>query len=354
MTLHLTDTSSYQSGIKIASLGVDGVIVKATGGTGYVNPVCDNHIQQAKKAGLVHGVYHFAHESGGTGSAKAEADHFLKNIQGYVGHSVPALDFEAANLINHASGVEWAHEWLDRFHSQTDVRPLIYMPGWVVSAYDWSPVVNDDYGLWLAYWPTRPSSFSYGQLPKVKHWNTLAMWQFTDSGRLHGWSGKLDLDVFTGDRAAWAAYASKGGAKPKPKPPVPAPKPVPDPSPKPKPKPKPAPKPRPIAPGNFRVEAGPHKGKVFKSPDTVSVKWINHSRSKRGFSRHVWFLQHWLNMAGYPYGTSTGYFDAKTQRLFNQFRSDAGYKGNAAKGSIGVESLTKLRDKAQATKKVSK
>lgn len=350
MTLRGTDLSSYQRGINIAKLGVDFIISKATGGTGYVNPYCDGFIQQAKKAGVLTGVYHFAHESGGTASATVEANHFVDNIKGYVGSSVLALDLEATNLINHSSCVAWAHEWLNRVHERTGVKPLLYMPGWVYNAYDWSPVAKDDYGVWVAYWPTRPSGFNYGSPEKLKYWSFTACWQFTDSGILPGWAGKLDLDVFFGDRAAWAAYAAVGGAKPAPAP-VPAPKPAPAPAPKPK--PKPAPKPKPVPAGHFRVEAGSHKGKVYESPKTVSAKWINVSRKNGKFSRHTWFLQHWLNMAGYKYGTPTGFFDAETQKLYNEFRRDAGYKGTDAQGAVGVGSLNKLRTKAKASKKVS-
>lgn len=109
---------------------------------------------------------------------------------------------------------------------------------------------------------------------------------------------------------------------------------------------------QPVPKGHFRVGGGPKKGRIYRSPRKVSVKWINSRRKSGKFSRHVWFLQHWLNKAGYKYGPSTGYFDAKTQRLYNEFRRDGGYQGGDAKGAVGVESLTKLRAKAHATKKV--
>jgi len=49
-------------------------------------------------------------------------------------------------------------------------------------------------------------------------WKFAALYQYTSSGRLSGYSGDLDLDVFYGDRAAWDAYAggssSSGAAQP--------------------------------------------------------------------------------------------------------------------------------------------
>jgi murein DD-endopeptidase MepM/ murein hydrolase activator NlpD len=113
------------------------------------------------------------------------------------------------------------------------------------------------------------------------------------------------------------------------------------------------PKPTAVPAGSFRVGAGPRKGHVYKTPGTISVKWINDRRKSGKFSRHVWWLQHWLNMAGYKYGTSTGYWDPKTQKLYNQFRVDAGYRDSDTHGAVGIRSLAKLRAKAHASKNVS-
>ncbi|ACT61410.1 hypothetical protein Nizo2726_0404 [Lactiplantibacillus plantarum] len=44
----------------------------------------------------------------------------------------------------------------------------------------------------------------YGSL---KHWKTAVMFQYTSTGRLPGWNGNLDFDVFYGDEAAWDKYA---------------------------------------------------------------------------------------------------------------------------------------------------
>ena len=46
------------------------------------------------------------------------------------------------------------------------------------------------------------------------------MWQWTSSGRLNGYNGNLDCDVFYGDQSTWDAYVGKStsAAKPQPKP----------------------------------------------------------------------------------------------------------------------------------------
>jgi len=45
------DISSAQAGIDVGALPGDLVIIKATGGTTYVNPYCDQHYRAAKAAG---------------------------------------------------------------------------------------------------------------------------------------------------------------------------------------------------------------------------------------------------------------------------------------------------------------
>ncbi len=51
MTLNGIDISSHQTGINLAAVPADFVLVKTTQGTWYVNPDADRAYQQAKKAG---------------------------------------------------------------------------------------------------------------------------------------------------------------------------------------------------------------------------------------------------------------------------------------------------------------
>ena len=43
------------------------------------------------------------------------------------------------------------------------------------------------------------------------------MWQWTSSGRLNGYNGNLDCNVFYGDRSTWDAYVGKSTSTVKPK-----------------------------------------------------------------------------------------------------------------------------------------
>lgn len=199
MTLNGIDVANYQAGIgKVAG---DFRIIKATEGTGYTNPALK---AQVKTAPALLGFYHFA----SNGNYKKEADYFISRVNHYIGKAVLVLDYEPSR-----PSVSWAKNWLDYVYSKTGVRPLIYMGLGVENAYNWSAVAKN-YGLWVAQYNNyntvsgfKPRSI-YGT---VKHWKSVAMFQYTSSGRLSGWNANLDFDVFYGDKLAWAKYAAISG-----------------------------------------------------------------------------------------------------------------------------------------------
>lgn len=231
------DISKWQDSLNAGTIPADFVIIKATEGVGYVDPSCDKHFQQALKAGKKLGVYHFARPDGN--SAIAEAEFFVANIKGYIKKAILVLDWETEPKGN----ITWAKQWLDRVYALTGVRPMIYMSESVVNAYNWTSVVRGDYGLWVAKYRDNEPDYNYdrtnaGTPPSVKWWAGYAMWQWTSSGRLNGYGGNLDCNVFYGDGTAWDKYAGSYV--------TPAPAPIPEPTPTPEPTPIPTPEPTPI------------------------------------------------------------------------------------------------------------
>ena len=200
------DIASYQSGIDLGKVPCDFVIIKATEGTGYVNPDCNRAYQSAKNAGKLIGLYHYA-----TGiNAVEEADYFIKNIQNYIGEAVLALDWESyGNSAFGKKDVSYCKVFLDRIYAKTKVRPLIYMSQSVTNAHDWSSIAKD-YGLWVArYASNNPTGYvqtsSYGV---TGAWKCPAIFQYTSNGTLANWSGRLDLDIAYMDKSAWRKYAT--------------------------------------------------------------------------------------------------------------------------------------------------
>lgn len=205
------DISGWQEGLDLSKVPCDFVIIKGTGGTSYVSPTCDGFMQQAKALGKLTGVYHFAREAGCGGTGTEEARWFVANCGAYFdGTTIPVLDFETDTWV----GQEWAREWLDEVFKLTGVRPLFYTYLGVLESQDFSLVANGNYGLWLArYGSNTPKGYEPNTpVPNSHSFPFVAMYQYCSQGRLAGWNGNLDLNVFYGDAATWYAYAQKAGA----------------------------------------------------------------------------------------------------------------------------------------------
>jgi lysozyme len=212
VTLNGYDISAYQSGLNPAALPGDFIIIKATGGDGYVNPSWRQQLAAAKAAGKLVGIYHFARDGYTAATAHSEAQWFIRNCADVLDGTVMAvLDWEADN----ETDVAYAKAWLDEVTAATGVKPVIYMSFKTIQAANWAPVANADYGLWEAAYVLGYQRIDGYAVPggrsAIPYWSSICMWQYTSSGYLPGWGSALDLDVFYGDASTWAAYCAKNG-----------------------------------------------------------------------------------------------------------------------------------------------
>ena len=199
--LRVVDVASHQAGIVTGALDCDAVICKATEGTGYVNPYCDEHYQSAKAAGKLLGVYHYA--SGG--NPEAEAEFFINNVRGYLYEAILVLDWESGD--NAAWGdSSWVARFCAHIVALTGINPMIYVQRCAAN----QCVGLGDYGIWLAEYPDYAARGWDAYYPP-NYSGDYAMHQFTSSGDISGWSGPLDLSLFFGDENAWKAYAGATG-----------------------------------------------------------------------------------------------------------------------------------------------
>lgn len=177
--------------------GVDVIMVKATQGTSYVNPSCDTDYQAAKKKGRLLGIYHYC--SGD--SPEAEAKYFYKNIKGYIGEAVPAVDWES-NQNASWGNTNWVKRFVTEFHRLSGVWPLIY-----VQASALSQVANcsKNCGLWIASYPSM--NWKSWTVPNMKvntaPWNTYTVWQFTGDN--------MDRNVVNTTKDGWKKLAKGSG-----------------------------------------------------------------------------------------------------------------------------------------------
>jgi GH25 family lysozyme M1 (1,4-beta-N-acetylmuramidase) len=208
------DVASYQA-VAFPTKGLAFAFVKATEGTGYVNPKHAGQVAHARAAGLVVGHYHFIRP----GSGVAQADYFLAKAGIHTG-DILALDWE--------DGAVGAAE-RDAFIARVKSRA----PGHKVVLYCnlsfWNGhSQHDGDGLWIAD-PSAPTG-----KPRVSRW---VFHQYS-------WAGGIDRNVANfKDVAALKVWAGVTKA------PAPAPKPVP------KPAPAPAPAPKPVVTLDQRVTA---------------------------------------------------------------------------------------------------
>jgi lysozyme len=248
MAMNGLDLASYQSGLNLDNVSYDFVVIKATEGLTYVNPYCDIHFQEAKAAGKKRAVYHFIDFDA---DPVAQADFFVDNCQGYIRDAVFFLDWEGTNV----QLVDRALTFLRRVRDRIGYNPGIYMSEWVENHYDWSPVVNEDFSLWMAKYSDYEIDNNYdmsnaGVMPTAIHWDFYWMWQWTSKGHLTGYAGDLDCDIAYISPDVWDKYAGVLPPTPPPSPnpapqPIPEPTPVPEPTPTPEPTPAPTPEPTP-------------------------------------------------------------------------------------------------------------
>lgn len=217
MALYGIDISKWQGAGFNLDVAGDFVIIKATEGTGYVDPLCDKFYQQAKAKGLLRGVYHFARPDLGNSGA-AEAEYFVSQIKGYIGDAVLVLDYECAPYSD-----DWAYAFAKRVHDLTGVWPMLYASASKINGYNWSKTAQNC-GLWIAGYPNKynvknPPKPSVNDMPyKIGAWKFWAIWQYTSS------AGTLDRNIAYMDAEAWRKYATVNGeVKPSP---TPAPQPA--------------------------------------------------------------------------------------------------------------------------------
>lgn len=216
---HGIDISSHQAGLNVGAIWADFVIVKATEDDDYVNPYMVSQANATLSASKRLGFYHFARP----GDAAAQARYFVSAVGSLRAKATLWLDWEA-NAV--AQGPGWAKTFLDTVKSLTGATPGIYMNGSAVNGYDWSAVARE-YPLWYAGGPNYSdygSSYSDPAVQNVSYWGQPLIHQYTEDGRLPGYSGTLDLNrcrdraaldrmIGGGAPAAASAPASSGEAQ---------------------------------------------------------------------------------------------------------------------------------------------
>lgn len=195
MTIKGIDVSSYQS-TDYGTAGLGFVIVKATEGASYVNPLHGGQVAHGRAAQLVVGHYHFVRP----GSMAAQVDYFLAHAVPRAGDPL-VLDWEDRGVSD-----DQKDAWIKTLQAKVPAnRVLLYCNRDFWLTRDRTSFCGD--GLWIAD-PDAPA----GQ-PRVKHpW---LLHQYSEASGLD-----RDVAAFT-DVAAMRAWATKASPSPAPHHPAP-------------------------------------------------------------------------------------------------------------------------------------
>ena len=215
------DVSNWQCNIDTGVLDADFVVTGVTWGTGGfdntclrngVNEAANYQLERAMASGKSIGVYHYALGR----DPVAEADFYVDHVSGYVGRAVLVLDWESIDNPRFGDGV-WVDSWIRRVHDRTHVWPIVYVQASALGQL--SAWVRKHCGVWVAQYASNMAT-GYQARPWKYGFYGEAMRQYTSNGYVSGYSGRLDLNYFRGERWQWDAYARGDGAKavaPKPK-----------------------------------------------------------------------------------------------------------------------------------------
>ena len=181
-TLQGIDVSSWQGSIDwdaVGHSGIDFAIVRIGDGT-YHDRYFERNWGEARRVGLIRGAYQFF---------EPEVDPIVQAnlVIDAVGRLGPGdlpvtIDVEAPSPgVSPATYTARIHAWVDRVTEGTGRRPIVY-----TGRYYWDPYV---------------ASSDFRDLPL---WHA----QYTSSGSIAGIGGRIDRNVFNGDRAALERLAA--------------------------------------------------------------------------------------------------------------------------------------------------
>lgn len=198
------DIANYQAGINLAAVNPDFTIVMASQGDWFTNQHFTSQVQAALNLGKPTGVYHYVDGSG----VEAEVNHFLAVVGTYADKVFWAVDWESGQ--NDAWGDDdYLRRFVEALKARTGKRVLLYASSGV---YPYAVQSATDSVRWIAQYadsgPTGwdPSPWTDGTWEATMH-------QYTGTGRVSGYGGDLDLNVFYGTDADLRALA--GGAAPR-------------------------------------------------------------------------------------------------------------------------------------------
>lgn len=184
---------SHHNGVvnwkQVAADGYKFVYLKLTEGKSYVDNTTYNNYIAAKNAGLRVGFYHFAHPDN---DPIAEVDFFLKKLGDMKADLPHCLDLEENKGLSKTKVTAFAAKWMAYLQNQTGITPILYT-GYSFIKSNFTSVLAK-YPLWVARYSGSNRVKGFNNPGDSIIWNKWAMFQFTDSGKVAGIKGNVDIN----------------------------------------------------------------------------------------------------------------------------------------------------------------
>lgn len=195
-SIHGIDVSSYQGAIywpgvkqmKADTSSLSFAFIKATEGLNDVDKRFAYNWDEARKAGLVRGAYHYFLA---TKSGKKQAENFLKNVPLLPGDLPPVVDIEKLHRVPRPLMRKRLQEWLDAVEQATGRKPIIYT---------FADFYEKELGSAFNAYPLWVAHYFQPERPRINRpWS---FWQHSDQGQVSGITMRVDFNVFSGNGEA--------------------------------------------------------------------------------------------------------------------------------------------------------
>lgn len=188
------DVSTYQGKVDWSAVRRAGkrfAFARVSYGTSKLDNQFARNWQGMKAAGLFRGVYQYFLASQ---DPIEQADLLIQKVGKLSPRDLPAvLDLESQQGVSDRVLIERALSWLERVAAGTGKRPIVYTSIGFFNTLEGNRVFAD-HVLWAANYGVRCPS-----VPEI--WKRWGFWQHSETGRVAGISGNVDLDVFNGSLA---------------------------------------------------------------------------------------------------------------------------------------------------------
>jgi len=181
------DVSRYQGSIDwnaVVNSGIDFAYIKCSEGISLSDSNYEYNHKNAKKAGLLTGVYHFFRPKQ---SGNQQAEWFLSNYREKLNDLPVMIDVEQLDNVSPTKMRAELYSFIHKIEKHTQKKIVIYS-GKNFYTNHLQGYFNDKI-LWIA---------NYNPYPQIGNLNWM-FWQYTEIGRVPGINHKVDINVFNGN-----------------------------------------------------------------------------------------------------------------------------------------------------------